>query len=96
MGDPRAIPLLMLFTLVLTLAAAPAENALSRRFERRADEVALELTSDRATAVRTFRRLAFSNLADLRPHPVAVTLLFTHPPIPERIGSALSQGAKSP
>ena len=95
-ADPRSIPLLMLFTIVLSLAVGPVENALSRHFEREADALAVRLTGDRDSAVRTFRRLAYSNLADLRPHPVAVTLLFTHPPIPERIGSALSQGAESP
>jgi STE24 endopeptidase len=86
----------MLFALVLGLVLLPLESWLSRRFEREADRVAIELTQDPTTAVRTFRRLAFSNLADLRPHPAAVAILFSHPPIPQRIASALSQGAKSP
>jgi STE24 endopeptidase len=83
--DLRAIPLILLFAVIVGTASLPAENLLSRRFEARADEVALELTDDRAAAVRTFRRLAYSNLADLRPPSIAVTLLFSHPPIRDRI-----------
>ena len=94
--DPRALPVVMLFALVVGLVALPVESSISRHFERQADRVALSLTEDPDTAVRTFRRLAFSNLADLRPHPLAVTALYSHPPISERIESALSQGAKSP
>ncbi len=88
-SDLRAIPLLMLFVTVVTLVLLPAENLISRAHERKADEIALELTDDPSTAVRTFRRLAFSNLADLRPHSLAIATLFTHPSIPERIEAAL-------
>jgi STE24 endopeptidase len=88
-SDLRAVPLLMLFVTVVTLVLLPAENLISRAHERKADEIALELTGDPSTAVRTFRRLAFSNLADLRPHPLAVAVLFTHPSIPDRIEAAL-------
>jgi STE24 endopeptidase len=95
-GDLRALPVLMLFALVAGLVVLPIQSTISRRFEREADAVAMRLTEDPSAAVRTFRRLAYSNLADLRPHPVAVALLFSHPPIPERIESALAQGAKSP
>lgn len=88
--DIRALPLLALFVTVAGLMALPLQNGISRHFERDADTVALQLTKDPDTAVETFRRLAFSNLADLRPHPVAEWLLFTHPSIPERIERALS------
>jgi STE24 endopeptidase len=84
-GDLRAIPVLLLFLTTAGLLALPLQNALSRRFEARADEIAIELTRDPSTAVRVFRRLAFSNLADLRPPPPAVFWLYTHPPIPDRI-----------
>jgi len=67
-----------------------AQNAISRTFERQADRVAISLTGDPDTAVKVYRRLAFSNLADLRPPRVAVWGLFSHPPIPERIRNVLS------
>lgn len=89
-SDLRALPVLLLFAVIAGLLTLPVQNAVSRSFETRADEIAIDLTRDPATAIRSFRRLAFSNLADLRPPRAAVTLLFTHPPIPERIEKALA------
>lgn len=89
--DQAAIPLLLVFATVLTLAVMPVQNVVSRRFESRADEIALELTADPATAIRVHRRLAFANLADLDPPPLAVWLLYTHPPVADRIGAAVAE-----
>lgn len=89
-SDVAALPLVALIAVLLGLIAMPLQNGISRRFEARADEIALELTEDPATAVRAFRRLAFSNLADLDPHPLAVATLYSHPPIPDRIGTAVA------
>ncbi|HVL64405.1 MAG TPA: M48 family metalloprotease, partial [Actinomycetota bacterium] len=88
--------LLALFTIVIGLLLLPIENAASRHFEREADAVALRLTRDPDAAVRTFRRLAFANLADLRPPRIAVWTLFTHPPITERIETAMTSDGPSP
>ena len=88
-ADPRALPLLALFTVVAGLVFLPIQNGVSRAFEREADRVAIELTEDPVTAIKVYRRLAFSNLADLRPPRIAVWALFTHPPIPERIENVL-------
>ena len=88
-GDPRALPLLLLFVLVAGAIALPFENALSRNNEATADRIALRLTDDPDTAVRVFRRLAFSNLADLRPPPAVRLLLYTHPPVDERIRNVI-------
>jgi STE24 endopeptidase len=90
--DLRAIPVLLLIASVITVGALPVQNAISRRFEARADEIALELTGDPATATRVLRRLALTNLADLRPPPAAVAMLYSHPPIPQRIRSAMASG----
>lgn len=84
-GDLRALPLLAAFALTMGIVLLPAENTLSRSFERRADDWAISLTGDADTGVRAFRRLAFANIADLEPPTVAVWALFSHPPIPERI-----------
>lgn len=88
--DPRALPLLVLALTIATLATGPLNSAVSRHFEREADRFAVALTEDPDAGVRTFRRLAFSNLADLRPPGFLVTLLFGHPPIPERIRNLLA------
>lgn len=84
-GDLRALPLLAAFALTMGIVLLPAENTLSRSFERRADDWAISLTGDADTGVRAFRRLAFANIADLEPPTLAVWALFSHPPIPERI-----------
>jgi STE24 endopeptidase len=95
-ADLAVLPALLLYATVAGLVALPVESAVSRSFERRADEIALELTGDPATAVRVLRRLALSNIADLDPPPAAVALLYTHPPIRERIGGVLARAAVAP
>lgn len=91
-GDLRALPLIMLYASVATLLTMPLQNAVSRNFEESADRTAIELTGDPEPGVRAFRRLAFSNVADLDPNPVAVWALFSHPPIPDRIEALLDAG----
>ncbi|MGI8774712.1 MAG: M48 family metallopeptidase [Actinomycetota bacterium] len=95
-GDLRALPLLLLFVLAASVITTPLESSLSRHHEREADAAAIELTGDPDTAVRSFRRLAFSNLADLDPPKTIVWLLFSHPPIPERIEAALAGQPQQP
>ncbi len=97
-GDVRALPVLMLFAGIAGLVALPLQSGISRHFERQADTVAIELTSDPDTATEVFRRLAFSNLADLRPPKLAEWVLFSHPSIPDRIRAARSvaENATSP
>jgi STE24 endopeptidase len=95
-GDLRALPVLALYLTVTTLTLLPAQNAVSRHFERQADSTAIRLTRDPDTGVRVFRRLAFSNIADLRPPAVAVWALYSHPPTDDRIRAVLdSQQAGS-
>lgn len=89
-GDLRSLPILLLIGAVAALVAAPVENSFSRRFESEADDVAIELTQDPATAVRVFRRLAFANVADLDPPTPLVWMLYSHPPIAERIEAVLA------
>ena len=95
-GDLRALPLLLAFLLAATVAVTPLQATLSRRHEREADRAALQLTEDPDTAVRSFRRLAFSNLADLRPPRLIEWTLFSHPPIPERIEAAMARRPNGP
>jgi STE24 endopeptidase len=94
-SDLRAIPVLLLFSAALGLVTMPLQSAVSRSFEARADEIAIELTGDPEPAVKAFRRLAFANLADLSPPAVAVWTLYSHPPIPDRIESVLKQAEKA-
>lgn len=95
-GDLRALPLLLLFVLVASVITTPLESSLSRHHEREADAAAIELTGDPDTAVGSFRRLALANLADLDPPKTIVWMLFSHPPIPERIASAIAGRSQRP
>jgi STE24 endopeptidase len=96
LADMRVIPALLLFATVAGIVVLPAETAVSRRFEAQADQIGVELTGDPDAAVGAFRRLGLDNLADLQPPEAAVWLLFTHPPIPDRIRSVMRAGAETP
>jgi STE24 endopeptidase len=95
-ADLRALPLLLLFTVVVGVLLLPTESAISRSFESQADSIAIDLTNDAATAVRAFRRLAFDNIADLRPPRIAVWALFSHPPTADRIRAVVEEASSAP
>lgn len=95
-ADLRALPLLLLITLMAGLLLLPVQSAISRSFEAQADRIAIELTDDPAPAVRSFRRLALHNIADLRPPRIAVWTLFGHPPTGDRIRAVLEQSPSTP
>lgn len=94
--DLRVLPALLLFALVAGVVAQPAQNAVSRSFEARADQIAFDLTGDPAPAVRAFRRLATANIADLRPSVIAVWMFYSHPPMADRIEAAKAAKAAKP
>lgn len=88
LGDIAGLPLIILAFMVLGLVGMPASNALSRRFERQADEFELKLVREPEAAISAFEKLAAQNLADPTPSPLIVFLLYSHPPIAERIAMA--------
>jgi len=87
-ADVAGLPVFLLVCFVLSLVGLPIQNAISRHFERQADWASLELTQDPAAFVRAEVDLARSNLADLAPPRPVVWLLYTHPPVAERIRMA--------
>ncbi|MFQ5881822.1 MAG: M48 family metallopeptidase [Candidatus Methylomirabilales bacterium] len=87
-ADPAGLPLLILTLLVLSLLTLPLRNGISRRFEQQADVAALQLSENREAYVKVEVDLARSNLADITPPRWAVLLLYTHPPVLERIAIA--------
>jgi len=87
-ADVAALPLFLLALLLLNLLALPLQNAVSRGFEREADRASLELTRNPQAFIRSEVALARANLADLSPSRPIVWLLYTHPPVLERIGMA--------
>jgi STE24 endopeptidase len=88
LGDPLAVPGLLLLAALGGLLAAPVASAISRWAEARADWVALEVTRDPVTAVTVERRLALENRADLRPNRLLVVLFASHPTTMARIAQA--------
>jgi STE24 endopeptidase len=88
LGDPLAVPGLLLLAALGGLLAAPVASAISRWAEARADWAALEVTRDPVTAVAVERRLALENRADLRPNRLLVALFASHPITMARIAQA--------
>jgi STE24 endopeptidase len=87
-GDEAAYPLLAILGTALGFLAAPAQSAVSRWMERRADRYAIELTRDPEAYARAMERLAATALADPDPPRPVVVMLYSHPPIAERIRAA--------
>lgn len=65
--------------------AQPLESAISRRFERQADDFVLELMKVAEPMRNSLKRLAADNLANLTPHPLYAWFYYSHPPLLERI-----------
>jgi STE24 endopeptidase len=65
--------------------AQPLESAISRRFEREADDFVLALTKTAEPMCNALKRLASDNLANLIPHPLYAWFYYSHPPLVERI-----------
>jgi len=89
-ADIGALPLLVLTFGVFGIVTLPLNNAYSRWRERRADAYALDSTQNPAAFSGAMSRLANQNLADADPQPWVVFLMYSHPPIRERLAMAAS------
>ena len=69
----------------LSFFAQPLESAISRRFEREADDFVLELMKTAEPMSSALKRLAVDNLANLTPHPLYAWFYYSHPPLVGRI-----------
>ncbi len=90
-SGPEDIAALPLFALTLGLFGVltmPLNNAYSRWREVRADRYALEATRKPQAFADAMTRLANQNLADADPEPWVVFLLYSHPPIRDRVAMA--------
>jgi len=72
----------------------PAQNAISRAFERQADRISLELTGDPQTFIEMEVKLSRMNASDVEPSSVFYYWFYTHPSPLERIAAARSFGKK--
>jgi STE24 endopeptidase len=87
-SDPAALPLVALVVFLVSIAARPLLNALSRRHERRADRFALSHASRPDAFIAAMRRMAAQNMAEERPSKPALWLFHGHPPVAERLTHA--------
>ncbi len=69
----------------LSYFAQPLESAISRRFEREADDFTLDLMKTSEPMRNALKRMATDNLANLIPHPLYAWFYYSHPPLVERI-----------
>lgn len=95
-ASPRELPVVLLLFVGLELAALAPGAALSRRWERAADRIALELTGDAEAFERVQVELARKNLSDLAPPRLVYLLLFTHPTARERLALGRAWAAAHP
>lgn len=70
----------------------PIESALSRRFEREADDFAVKLMETGEPLAKSLKRLAADNLANLTPHPLYAWFYYSHPPLTERVSRLMKFG----
>jgi len=89
-GSPEPIPYVGLFLMgalfsPLGYFAQPLASAISRKFEREADDYTLTLIQRAGPMVSALKRLAADNLANLTPHPMYAWFYYSHPPLVERI-----------
>lgn len=96
LDDPASLPVLFLLLLALNFVGSPVESAISRTFERRADEFSLRLTGDGHAAASSFVKLSEKNLS--LPDPPAFIQFWTgsHPTLKERIDRALEYDREHP
>jgi len=89
-GFPELIPYVGLFLMgalfsPLGYFAQPLASAVSRKYERQADDYTLTLIQRAEPMVKALKRLAADNLANLTPHPLYAWFYYSHPPLVERI-----------
>jgi STE24 endopeptidase len=89
-GFPEPIPYVGLFLIgalfsPLGYFVQPLASAISRKFEREADDYTLTLIPRAEPMVSALRRLAADNLVNLTPHPTYAWFYYSHPPLVERM-----------
>jgi STE24 endopeptidase len=85
LSEIAALPTVLLYLAIFSVLAQPFSNALSRRFEKDADRLALSTTGMKEAFVSMMEKLGRQNLADRNPSKWIKIYFFDHPPIDERI-----------
>lgn len=88
LGDMAGLPLLLLWSGIVSMALGPLELWWSRRREARADRFSLEIARNPAAFASAMVKLHDSNLGVAHPRPWEKWLLYSHPPGQERVATA--------
>jgi STE24 endopeptidase len=84
-GDIAALPLLLLAVGLFSLITMPLINGYSRWRESLADRYAVQTTRNPLAFARAMIRLANQNLSEADPPRWVVWLLYSHPPVKDRV-----------
>ena len=82
-----ALPVLMLWGMLIGLIQTPLSNILSRKYEYEADEYAVKTTQMPEAFKETLEKLNDQNLGDKEPHPFVEWFFYSHPSIKNRIAA---------
>ncbi len=80
-----ALPLLLLWGMVISLIFQPASNYLSRKYEYEADAYSVKITNKKEVFINALEKLNEQNLGDKEPHPFVEWFFYSHPSIKKRI-----------
>lgn len=88
--DFKAIIIAFLIFSLLSFVVMPLENYISRKFEKEADRLSVELTQKPEGHIQLMQKLAKSNLSNIEPNRIVKYIIYSHPPIIERIKAVSS------
>jgi len=88
LADPSSLPLISLVLSVYLFVVGPAIATFSRMQEHRADLFGLEATHDPVAAASSFLKFGRLDLDEYHVHPWIEALLYSHPSLSRRIGTA--------
>ena len=90
-----ALPLLILWGMIIGVIQTPLQNSISRKFEYEADKFVVDTTGNVDVFVNTLERLTEQNLGDKEPHPIIEWFFYSHPSIYKRTKYILSLGSNN-
>ena len=88
LGEPSSLPLIFLVLSVYLFVVGPAIATFSRVQEHQADLFGLEATHDPVAAASSFLKFGRLDLDEYHVHPWIEALLYSHPSLSRRIGTA--------
>ena len=80
-----ALPILLLWSMLVSIITSPISSYISRKYEYEADDYAVTSTLKPAAFISTLNKLTDQNLGDKEPHPLVEWFFYSHPSIKKRI-----------